>query len=32
MNVKLISTTAPEIAGIEKAEHLVAYYARVSNP
>jgi thymidylate synthase (FAD) len=32
MNVKLISTTNPEIQEIEKAEHLVAYYARVSNP
>jgi len=32
MNVELISITKPEIKGIKKAEDLVAYCARVSNP
>ena len=32
MNVKLISITKPEINGIKRAEDLVAYCARVSNP
>jgi thymidylate synthase (FAD) len=32
MNVKLISVTKPEINGIKKAEDLIAYCARVSNP
>ncbi len=32
MNVKLISVTQPNIAGIDKSEELVAYCARVSNP
>lgn len=32
MNVELISITKPEINGLKKAEDLVAYCARVSNP
>jgi len=32
MNVELVSITNPEIKGIKKAEDLVAYCARVSNP
>lgn len=32
MNVKLISITKPDIEGLENAEDLVAYCARVSNP
>lgn len=32
MNVELISITKPEINGIKKAEDLIAYCARVSNP
>lgn len=32
MNVKLISITKPEVNGIKRAEDLVAYCARVSNP
>lgn len=32
MNVKLVSITNPEIEGVKKAEDLVAYCARVSNP
>lgn len=32
MNVKLVSITKPEINGIKRAEDLVAYCARVSNP
>jgi thymidylate synthase (FAD) len=32
MNVELISITRPKIKNIEKAEDLVAYCARVSNP
>jgi len=32
MNVELISVTKPEIKDIKKAEDLVAYCARVSNP
>jgi thymidylate synthase (FAD) len=32
MNVKLISITKPEINDIKKAEDLIAYCARVSNP
>ena len=32
MNVELISITKPEIKDIKKAEDLVAYCARVSNP
>jgi thymidylate synthase (FAD) len=32
MNVKLVSITAPLINGIESAEELIAYCARVSNP
>jgi thymidylate synthase (FAD) len=32
MNVELISITRPEIKDIKKAEDLVAYCARVSNP
>jgi thymidylate synthase (FAD) len=32
VNVKLISVTQPNIAGIDKSEELVAYCARVSNP
>jgi thymidylate synthase (FAD) len=32
MNVELISITKPKIKNIEKAEDLVAYCARVSNP
>jgi len=32
MNVELISITKPEIKNIKKAEDLVAYCARVSNP
>lgn len=32
MNVKLISITKPDIQGLENAEDLVAYCARVSNP
>ena len=32
MNVKLISITKPDIEGLQNAEDLVAYCARVSNP
>jgi len=32
MNVKLVSVTKPEVEGIENAEDIVAYCARVSNP
>ena len=32
MNVKLISVTEPDIEGLQNAEDLVAYCARVSNP
>jgi thymidylate synthase (FAD) len=32
MNVKLISITKPEIEGVNSAEDLIAYCARVSNP
>lgn len=32
MNVELVSITQPEINGIKKAEDLIAYCARVSNP
>lgn len=32
MNIKLISITKPEIDGVENAEDLIAYCARVSNP
>lgn len=32
MNVELISVTKPKINNIEKAEDLIAYCARVSNP
>jgi thymidylate synthase (FAD) len=32
MKVKLISITKPEIEGIESAEDLISYCARVSNP
>ena len=32
MNVELISITKPDISGIKKAEDLIAYCARVSNP
>jgi len=32
MNVDLISVTHPKIQGIKKAEDLIAYCARVSNP
>jgi thymidylate synthase (FAD) len=32
MNVKLISCTHPNIEGVSRAEDLVAYCARVSNP
>ena len=32
MNVKLISITKPDIKGLQNAEDLVAYCARVSNP
>lgn len=32
MNVELISITKPEIKGVNKAEDLIAYCARVSNP
>lgn len=32
MNVKLISITKPEIQGINTAEELIVYCARVSNP
>lgn len=32
MNVQLISVTKPKINNIEKAEDLIAYCARVSNP
>ena len=32
MNVKLISITKPDIQGLQNAEDLVAYCARVSNP
>ena len=32
MNVKLISVTKPDIEGLQNAEDLVAYCARVSNP
>lgn len=32
MNVKLISVTQPKIDGVETAEDLVVYCARVSNP
>jgi thymidylate synthase (FAD) len=32
VNVKLISVTEPDIEGLQNAEDLVAYCARVSNP
>jgi thymidylate synthase (FAD) len=32
MNVELISITKPEMSGVKKAEDLIAYCARVSNP
>ena len=32
MNVKLISVTKPEVEGIDNAEDIIAYCARVSNP
>ena len=32
MNVKLVSVTKPEVEGIDKAEDIIAYCARVSNP
>lgn len=32
MNVKLVSVTQPKIEGVETAEDLVVYCARVSNP
>ena len=32
MNVKLVSITKPDIEGLQNAEDLVAYCARVSNP
>ena len=32
MKVELISVTKPEIAGVNSAEDLIAYCARVSNP
>jgi thymidylate synthase (FAD) len=32
VNVKLISITKPDIQGLQNAEDLVAYCARVSNP
>lgn len=32
MNVKLVSITKPEVEGMDTAEELVAYCARVSNP
>jgi thymidylate synthase (FAD) len=32
MNTKLVSITKPEIEGIDSAEDLIAYCARVSNP
>ena len=32
MEVKLVSTTKPVIEGVENAEDIVAYCARVSNP
>ena len=31
-SIKLISITKPEIDGVENAEDLIAYCARVSNP
>ena len=32
MNVKLVSVTKPEVEGIDNAEDIIAYCARVSNP
>jgi thymidylate synthase (FAD) len=32
MNVKLVSITKPEIEGLNTAEDLIGYCARVSNP
>lgn len=32
MNVKLVSTTKPNIEGLNKAEDIIVYCARVSNP
>lgn len=32
MNVKLVSITKPEIEGVESAEDIITYCARVSNP
>ena len=32
MSARLISVTSPRIAGVENAEQLIAYVARVSNP
>lgn len=32
MSAKLIAVTSPRIAGVENAEQLIAYAARVSNP
>ena len=32
MSARLIATTSPRIAGVENAEQLIAYAARVSNP
>jgi|TARA_B100000085_G_scaffold183504_1_gene167746 thymidylate synthase (FAD) len=32
MNVKLISVTKPEVDGVETAEDIITYCARVSNP
>lgn len=32
MNVKLVSLTKPEIEGVESAEDIITYCARVSNP
>ena len=32
MNVKLVSLTKPEIDGINRAEDIISYCARVSNP